>query len=385
MNFFKFINGILLIIISFEFIIKTFNNPILKYRKFVNICKQKKYFSQTLKNKSNNNIISICIPAYNMEKYIESALLSILNQSFQIFEIIIVNDNSNDRTLDIIKQMQLKDKRIKFINHLNNKGVYASRVDSILNANGKYILLMDPDDILLNKDLFKELYIYNIKLNLDIIEFLVFRQKSNETNFIMPKDHILGHQHNFLKNIINQPELAEIIFYKPNTKDYSIIICRTIWNKLIRKQIMIKIINYLNNDYFKDKFLIAADDTPINILAFQFADNYSLINLPGYLYNLREDGMSKNNNGNNEHDKILSYNFLLYFKFLLQYISNFNKDINFFMYDFVYFSPYLYNLKYLNVTEYIPKSIKFFEEIKKRDVPEHFFKYLDYLIEYFSN
>ena len=319
-----------------------------------------------------------------MEKYIESSLLSIINQSFKSFEIIIVNDNSNDKTLNIINQMQAKDNRIRYINHINNQGVYSSRVDGILNTNGNYTLLMDPDDILLNQDLFQELYIYNLKHNLDIIEFLVYQQKEGEKNLIISKDHILSHRHSFLKNIINQPELSEIIFYKPNTKDYSIIICRNIWNKLIRKQIMFRIINYLNNDCFKNQFLIAADDTPLNILAFRFAQNYSHINLPGYLYYLRKDGMSRENKGNIKHDKILSYNYLLYFKFLLNYVSYFNMDINFFLYDFEYFSVYLYKLKNLNVNEYIPMAIDFFKEIKKRDIPLNFYKYIDYLIEYFS-
>ena len=336
MDYYKIISGILLIFFLIYFIKETYNYSVLKYIKYIKNCKLKRNLSQTLNIYHQKNIfLSICLPAYNMEKYIESTLLSIINQSFIFFEVIIVNDNSNDNTLNIINQMQSKDKRIKYINHINNQGVYASRVDAILNSNGNYILLMDPDDILLNQDLFQELYTYNEKYNLDIIEFLVYRQKDDEKNIIIPKDHILSHQHNFLKNIINQPELSEVIFYKPNTNDYSIIICRNIWNKLIRTQIMSKIINYLNNDYFKNQFLIAADDTPLNILAFHYAKNYSHINIPGYLYHLRNDGMSSNNKGNIEHDKILSYNFLLYFKFLFKYVSYFNMDINFFLYDLI--------------------------------------------------
>jgi len=374
----------ILIIILLCFIKETYNYPILIYKKYIKNCRQKRNLNQALNKHEKNFFLSICLPVYNMEKYIESALLSLINQSFSFFEVIIVNDNSNDNTLDIINQMQSKDNRIKYINHNNNQGVYISRADAILNTNGNYILLMDPDDIILNPDLFQQLYTYNMKYNLDIIEFLVYRQKEGENNLIIPKDHILSHQHNFQKNIINQPELSELIFYKPNTNDYSIIICRNIWNKLIKRQIMDKIINYLNNDFFKDQFLIAADDTPLNILAFHYASNYTNINLPGYLYSLRNDGMSTNNKGNIEHDKILSYNYLLYFKFLFKYVSYFNMDINFFLYDFGYFSAYLYALKYLNVSEYIPMSIEFFEEIKKRDVPENFLKYVNYLIEYFS-
>ena len=178
---------------------------------------------------------------------------------------------------------------------------------------------MDPDDLLMNQDLFQELYNYNLENTFDIIEFLVYHKKEGRKNIFFPKDHKLNHYHNYQNHIINQPELSDIIFYNPNSKEYSSIICRSIWNKLIKKEIMLKSINYLNNDYFRNQFLIAADDTPLNILAFHFANNYSNINLPGYLYNLREDGMSSDNKGNIKHDIILSYNFLLYFKFLYNY------------------------------------------------------------------
>ena len=376
----KNIGKIILIIFFSNAIIYFFNNKILKYKKYIKVCRQKRFINLI---KPEIIFLSICIPAYNMEKYIESSLLSIINQSFEFFEIIIVNDNSYDNTESIINQMQLKDKRIKYINHPKNLGVYASRADAILNANGKYILLMDPDDILMNQDLFKELFIYNQKFNLDIIEFLVYHQEEGKNNMIFPKAHSLNHFHNFDKNIIYQPELSEIIYYKPNSKNYSQIICRTIWNKLIRKEIMLNAINYLNNDYFQNQFLIAADDTPINILAFQYANNYSNVKIPGYLYILREDGMSRDSKGNAKHDIILSYNFLLYFKFLYKYIKKFRKNMNFFVFFFKPFSVYLLKLKDLNATEYIPIAIEFFKILRRRKKIKLLNKLANELITYF--
>ena len=70
-----------------------------------------------IKIMNENPYISICIPALNMNKYIERTILSIINQSFQDFEIIIINDNSKDGTEKIIKKLQLEDNRIKLINH----------------------------------------------------------------------------------------------------------------------------------------------------------------------------------------------------------------------------------------------------------------------------
>ena len=130
---------------------------IKEYVEYINDCKRYKIYNR-LKIINPIPYISVCLPAYNMEEYIEKTLLSIINQSFQDFEIIIVNDNSNDNTLDILNKMKLEDQRIKIINHENNKGVYFSRIEAIQNSNSQYIILMDPDDMYLNINLFEELY-----------------------------------------------------------------------------------------------------------------------------------------------------------------------------------------------------------------------------------
>ena len=101
------------------------------YKNYINDCKKhKRYNRKKIINKY--PYISVCLPALNMEKYIEQTLLSIINQSFQDFEIVIVNDNSNDKTLEILNQLHSEDDRIKIINHTINKGVYYSRMEAIL-------------------------------------------------------------------------------------------------------------------------------------------------------------------------------------------------------------------------------------------------------------
>ena len=91
--------------------------------------------------------------------------------------------------------------------------------------------------MLLNPYLFEELYIYNLKHNLDMIEFSVFHKKEEGKKIYNPNFHEFNHYHNFEETIIYQPKLSYILFYIPNTKYYTSIFCRTIWNKLIRKNI----------------------------------------------------------------------------------------------------------------------------------------------------
>ena len=210
----------------------------------------------------------------------------------------------------------------------------------------------------------------------------IYHQTEGTSEIIFPEDHEFSHYHYFNKKLIKQPELSNIIFYIPNSKNYTSIKCRTIWNKIIRKEIIINSINYLNNDYFKNQFLIAADDTPLNILAFQFANNYSNIIIPGYLYVLRNKGVSRLEKENNQHNKIISYNFLLYFKFLLRYVKKFKKDINFFFYDLSRFSYFLMKLKEINATEYLPMTIEFFEKLNERDIPIKFKPLINQSIKY---
>ena len=265
------------------------------YKLYINNCKKHKKYNR-IKNNSTNPYISICLPALNMEKYIEQTLLSIINQSFQDFEIVIVNDNSIDNTEKIINKLRLEDYRIKVINHTINKGVYYSRVEAILNSNGKYIILMDPDDMFLNENLFKELYNYNLNKNLDIIEFTVYHQIEGRRNIIYPDNHFETHYHNFSKNIIYQPELSQLLFKIPDKEFYTYSICRNIWNKMIRKKVFLEMHEFIGIDYF-NQFVITADDMLMNLICYHFAHNYSNINLPGYMYNLRSVSMSRGDGG----------------------------------------------------------------------------------------
>lgn len=90
-------------------------------------------------------MVSVLIPAYNAEKTIDRCMDSILSQTYQNIEVIIVNDGSTDNTLSILSDYAEKDKRIIIYNQ-PNKGVSAARNICLKNANGEYILYVDADD-----------------------------------------------------------------------------------------------------------------------------------------------------------------------------------------------------------------------------------------------
>ena len=353
------------------------------YIKYINDCKNLKRYNR-IKIINENPYISVCIPALNMNKYIERTILSILNQSFQDYEIIIVNDNSKDDTVNIIKRLQLEDKRIKLINHNINKGVYYSRVESILFSKGKFIILMDPDDLYLNENLFKELYTYNIKNNIDIIEFTVLQQIEGRRNIFYPKKHYESHYHNFTNNIIFQPNLSEILFHNPNNNMYSHSICRNIWNKMIRRTIFLDMHKFIGLDYFND-FVITADDMAMNIISYHFANNYSNIYLPGYMYNIRPLSMS-HGNGGALLAQVRAINYLLYFKVLYKYVKQFEINRRILFYEIRNLKRYIYSIKDNNMTFYEKQFINFSNEILNDEFSDKKFKsFVVELLLYFEN
>ena len=103
-----------------------------------------------------NNLISIIIPAYNAESFIEACLQSLLAQTHENIELIVVNDGSTDKTGEIAEEWSQKDARIRVL-HQENQGVSAARNAGLEMAKGDYIGILDADDSVEN-DMYEFLY-----------------------------------------------------------------------------------------------------------------------------------------------------------------------------------------------------------------------------------
>lgn len=88
--------------------------------------------------------VSVVIPAYNVERFIDAAIKSVLAQTFEDFELIVVNDGSSDSTLERVRQY--KDRRIRVVDQAN-RGLAGARNSGIREAKGSYIALLDADDL----------------------------------------------------------------------------------------------------------------------------------------------------------------------------------------------------------------------------------------------
>ena len=146
-------------------------------------------------------LISIIIPAYNIENYIAKCLDSLLNQTYKNLEIIVVDDGSSDNTGKIVDDYVLRYKNIKAI-HKKNGGVSSARNSGIDVANGEYIGFVDGDDIV-DKEMFEILMDNAIKYEADISHCgykMIFPSRIDyyyNTGILVEQDNELG-----LKDII---------------------------------------------------------------------------------------------------------------------------------------------------------------------------------------
>lgn len=94
-----------------------------------------------------NPLISVVIPTYNSAKFLTKAVSSVIDQTYKNFEIIIVDDCSNDDTEEVIKAFGLNKHNIKYLKHAENKGTSAAKNTGIIVAKGEFLAFLDADDV----------------------------------------------------------------------------------------------------------------------------------------------------------------------------------------------------------------------------------------------
>ncbi len=104
-------------------------------------------------------MVSVIIPSYNGERFIGEAIESVLNQTYQNFEIIIVDDGSTDGSKSVIKPF-LWDPRIKFVEHGQNKGIPSARNTGIKMSKGEFVAFLDQDDLWLPEKLERQIAVF---------------------------------------------------------------------------------------------------------------------------------------------------------------------------------------------------------------------------------
>ena len=233
-------------------------------------------------------LISVIMPIYNRQNSIELSVISVLKQNMNNFEIILVNDNSKDSSLKIMKKLKKADKRIKIINNSKNMGTLYSRCIAGLNAKGKYIFSLDPDDVFMDDDVFTSIIKIAEKDNYDIVEFKAF----TIPNYYPDLKDIRHNFFNFHKNnlILHQPELGIFPISKKNSyfspNDYSI------WGKCIKSKIYQSSVRALGEKRYSIYDCFAEDILMIFIM-FNLANSFIFVNRYGIFHLLTKTTYSR--------------------------------------------------------------------------------------------
>lgn len=203
-------------------------------------------------------MVSIIVPVYNLEKFIEQCLRSIIEQTYKHLEILVIDDGSTDQSAKIIKEIANQDARIIYINQ-ENAGVAETRNAGLKNATGSYVVFVDGDDWLDPTCIVEAVKVAESK-DLDMVmwpyrkEHLDYSQKTllfDETEKYWDETKIANLYRRFIGNTkeeLRYPEKLDSL-------------C-TVWGKLYRKEL-------LENVVFYDKEIIGstAEDILFNIHA----------------------------------------------------------------------------------------------------------------------
>jgi teichuronic acid biosynthesis glycosyltransferase TuaG len=153
-------------------------------------------------NIENQNLVSIITPAYNCEKYVSETIESVQNQTYTNWEMIIVNDKSNDNTEKIINKYAEKDNRIRIINLIENSGAAVARNIAIENAKGRFIAFLDSDDRWKKNKLENQLeFMLQNKYGFTFTGYEYIKDENNNKDKIFKVPHSLNYNQG-LKNTV---------------------------------------------------------------------------------------------------------------------------------------------------------------------------------------
>ena len=232
----------------------------LKY--YVTLCKQGILLPGRKFVRSENPKISVIIPMYNEEKNALTIIRSVQNQTLQDIEIVCVNDNSNDKTLEILQSLQKVDPRITIITNTTNRGVIYNRIFGALHSKGEYVTFIDADDAMCNFEIFQKAYDNATKdygEKLDIVHYQTCGCKYLD-NGEMDRFYLFFtfNLFNFNK-VIKQPEIRDNYMQKKKHVTGS----GFVFDKIYSRPLMKRIADYIGphiwnqNLIFVDDFLLA--------------------------------------------------------------------------------------------------------------------------------
>jgi glycosyltransferase involved in cell wall biosynthesis len=220
-----------------------------------------------------NNLISIIVPIYNCELFLDFCINSVLSQTFNNWQLLLINDGSTDNSLNICKKYAERDKRIKYFD-LENQGVSNARNIGLDNAIGDFILFIDSDDWI-SKDTLEKVIDFQKLNQSDIILFSYYKSSNGQLttdNYLKQNSHLLSDSNcikhrvvGFFNEKIDEPTKTDAF--------------NTPWAKLYKKSV-------IGNIRYIKRSEVGMEDVLFNIQVFNSASTFSYLDEKLYYYRL---------------------------------------------------------------------------------------------------
>lgn len=253
-----------------------------------------------------NVSISVIIPVFNQEKYVGKCIRSVLEQSFQDFEVIIVNDGSTDKSLAICRKYADRDSRISIINK-ENEGRAPARKDGFLRSRGEYICFLDSDDYLLPIALET---LYSVARDKDVDMIVGSFQKVMDSWGLVKRKPIL-YPKELIDRVIAQSELRPLMLGLGGHKNFLFGVL--LWGKLYRRDCIERANKTCGDNLFPISRDVTSEDSVFNLTITPFlksawvtntivchyryggftSQDYPVIRKCGFIYDLRYDDCFK--------------------------------------------------------------------------------------------
>lgn len=221
---------------------------------------------------NNQPLLSVIIPVYKVENYLQRCLDSIINQTYKNLEIILVDDGSPDNSGKICDEYAQKDKRIKVI-HQKNKGQGAARNAGIIASKGELITFIDSDDWI-ECNMYEIMISKLLQYNLDIIKCAIVETDGSKTK------RELNHKTTKI-NVVISENIFDLYFTE--------FTCKVIWNGVYKRNIIASV------EYPEE---LVAEDNYVSGMYLHKAKRIMLIDNILYNYFINMSGVSKNKNIN---------------------------------------------------------------------------------------
>lgn len=224
-----------------------------------------------------NDLISIIVPVYNAEEFIDKCVFSIMNQSYSMIEIILVDDGSTDKSLSKMLKLATLDSRIKVFSQQNG-GPNAARRTGIIKASGKYVMFVDSDDYIdpsMCETLKDEIKEENIEIAVASWTVLTVDGKEKEYK-------------NKYEGVYDGRFIAENVIRTNIFFEYNLI--HTLVGKLFSRQLLLPILEKI------DKRIKFTEDVPCFMLACLDARKIVIINKPLYYVSYNLNSLTRQHN-----------------------------------------------------------------------------------------